>query len=45
MDSAHTELVSRVDGRNHPHKGEKVFLTPEGGIMHLFDVETGERLN
>ena len=45
IDGAHTELVSRVDGRDHPHKGENVFLKPEGGIMHLFDVVTGERLN
>jgi len=44
VDGARTELVSRVDGRNHPHKGEAVFLKPEGGIMHLFDVVTGERL-
>jgi multiple sugar transport system ATP-binding protein len=45
VDGAHAELVSRVDGRDHPHKGETVFLKPEGGIMHLFDVVTGERLN
>ncbi len=45
IDGAHHELVSRVDGRDHPHKGDTVFLTPAGGIMHLFDVETGERLN
>jgi multiple sugar transport system ATP-binding protein len=45
VDGVRTEIVSRVDGRDHPHKGDTVFLTPEGGIMHLFDVETGERLN
>jgi multiple sugar transport system ATP-binding protein len=45
VEGSHTELVSRVDGRDHPHKGENVFLKPEGGIMHLFDVVTGERLN
>jgi multiple sugar transport system ATP-binding protein len=45
VDGAHTEIVCRVDGRDHPHKGDTVLLTPEGGIMHLFDVETGERLN
>ena len=45
IDGARTELVSRVDGRDHPQKGETVFLKPEGGIMHLFDVVTGERLN
>jgi multiple sugar transport system ATP-binding protein len=45
IDGARTELVARVDGRDHAHKGDSVFLKPEGGIMHLFDVETGERLN
>lgn len=45
VDGLKTELVSRVDGRNHPNKGETVFLHPEGGIMHIFDVETGQRLN
>ena len=48
----HTELggvsqdvVSRVAGRTHPKTGDKVTLAPEGGITHLFDVETGLRLN
>ena len=45
IDGRETELVSRVDGREHPNKGETVWLNPEGGIMHVFDVETGERLN
>jgi multiple sugar transport system ATP-binding protein len=45
IDGRETELVSRVDGREHPNKGETVWLNPEGGIMHIFDVETGERLN
>jgi multiple sugar transport system ATP-binding protein len=45
MDGAQVEIVSRVDGRDHPMKGDTVFLKPEGGIMHIFDVETGERLN
>jgi multiple sugar transport system ATP-binding protein len=45
VDGTRIELVSRVDGRDHPHKGETVYLKPEGGIMHLFDAVTGERLN
>jgi multiple sugar transport system ATP-binding protein len=45
IDGRETELVSRVDGREHPNKGETVWLNPEGGIMHVFDVKTGERLN
>ena len=45
LDGAEQEITARVDGRVHPHKGDKVFLKAEGGIVHLFDVETGERLN
>jgi multiple sugar transport system ATP-binding protein len=45
VDGAHLDLVSRVDGRDHPLKGESVFLKPEGGIMHLFDAITGDRLS
>jgi multiple sugar transport system ATP-binding protein len=45
IDGGEFELVSRVDGRDHPSRGETVLLNPEGGIMHIFDVETGERLN
>jgi len=45
LDGGEIELVARVDGRDQPHKGETVYLNPEGGIMHIFDVETGERLN
>jgi len=39
------DVVSRVDGRSHLKTGDKVTLAPEGGITHLFDVETGLRLN
>jgi multiple sugar transport system ATP-binding protein len=45
LDSGEIEMVARVDGRDHPHKAETVFLNPGHGIMHIFDVETGERLN
>jgi multiple sugar transport system ATP-binding protein len=43
--SADAEIVARVDTTNHPKPGAKVFLAPQGGITHLFDVESGERLN
>ena len=39
------DIVCRVDGRTHPNAGESVFLKADGGIVHLFDVESGERLN
>ena len=45
IDGAHAEIVSRVDGRVHPHAGDKVTLKPGTGIIHLFDVESGARLN
>jgi len=39
-----TDIVARVDGRNHPNAGEKVTLSPVPGHVHVFDVETGDRL-
>ncbi|WP_296649010.1 sn-glycerol-3-phosphate ABC transporter ATP-binding protein UgpC [Rhodoluna sp.] len=45
IDGAEADVVARVDGRVHPHAGDKVFLKADGGIVHIFDVETGERLN
>ena len=39
------EIVARVDGRNHPRLGDKVTLAPVHGHMHLFDLESGARLN
>ncbi|MBN9182017.1 MAG: TOBE domain-containing protein, partial [Microbacterium sp.] len=39
-----TDLVARVDGRRHPNAGETVVLAPVVGHVHVFDVETGERL-
>ena len=45
IDGAHAEIVSRVDGRHHPHAGENVTLNIADGIIHLFDVESGLRLN
>ena len=40
-----TDIVARVDGRNHPHSGETVTLAATAGHVHAFDIETGERLN
>lgn len=45
VDSAPQEIVARVDGRNHPMAGDKVYLKVDGGLVHLFDVESGARLN
>ncbi|HQC93905.1 MAG TPA: sugar ABC transporter ATP-binding protein, partial [Microbacteriaceae bacterium] len=40
-----TEVVARVDGRNHPNAGETVSLTARHNHVHTFDIESGERLN
>jgi multiple sugar transport system ATP-binding protein len=40
-----TDLVARVDGRSHPHAGETVTLSAIPGHVHVFDAESGERLN
>ncbi|WP_295014147.1 ABC transporter ATP-binding protein [uncultured Microbacterium sp.] len=45
IDGKRTDIVARVDGRNHPNAGERVTLAPVVGHVHLFDVESGERLN
>jgi multiple sugar transport system ATP-binding protein len=37
-------VVARVDGRKPPEKGETVHFTPKQGHVHLFDTETGLRL-
>ncbi|RZS57327.1 carbohydrate ABC transporter ATP-binding protein (CUT1 family) [Microcella putealis] len=39
------DIVARVDGRVHPHSGETVFITPEPKHVHVFNAESGERLN
>ncbi|MDR2996893.1 MAG: sugar ABC transporter ATP-binding protein, partial [Microbacterium sp.] len=31
--------------RRHPNAGDKVVLAPIPGHVHLFDLESGERLN
>jgi len=38
------DIVARVDGRNHPNAGEKVFILPEPNHVHAFDTVTGLRL-
>ncbi|GAB3849848.1 ABC transporter ATP-binding protein [Nesterenkonia populi] len=38
-------FIVRVDGRRPPAKGETVGIRPHPDYVHLFDVETGLRLN
>jgi len=40
-----TDIVARVDGRNHPNAGETVVLAPVPHHVHAFDIESGERLS
>ena len=44
VDGQHTEVVARVDGHTHPNAGETVYITPKHHHVHLFHVESGERL-
>ena len=44
VDGNRTDIVARVDGRIHPAIGETVYLTPEPSHLHVFNVESGERL-
>ena len=43
--SGEVELVARVDAVNHPKAGTTAIIAPTGGVLHLFDVESGNRLN
>ena len=37
-------IIARVDGRRPPMKGDTVHFTPKAHHVHLFDAETGLRL-
>jgi multiple sugar transport system ATP-binding protein len=39
------KLVARVEARRRPERGEHVSLSPRAGEAHLFDCESGERLD
>ncbi|MCU1546376.1 MAG: sugar transporter ATP-binding protein [Homoserinimonas sp.] len=39
------DVVARVDGRSHPNAGDRVFILPEPHHIHVFDSESGLRLN
>ena len=45
INGTRTDVVARVDGRNHPNAGETVSLTARHNHVHTFDIESGERLN
>ena len=37
-------FIARVDGRNVPPKGSKIYVYPSGEHMHVFNKESGARL-
>ena len=39
-----SQIVARVDGRNHPQAGETVTLVPNPKHLHVFDTATGKRI-
>jgi multiple sugar transport system ATP-binding protein len=45
LNGAKHDVVARVEALSHPNAGVTIHLQPQGGVTHLFDVETGERLN
>ncbi len=38
-------FIARVDGRNVPTKGSKIFVYPKAEHLHVFNKETGARLS
>jgi multiple sugar transport system ATP-binding protein len=44
-DAPEKPFIARVDGRRPPKKGETVYLSPKQGHIHLFDEQTGQRLD
>jgi multiple sugar transport system ATP-binding protein len=45
IDGTDYPVVVRVDGRNHPNRGEKIFVEPVAKHIHVFDTASGERLS
>jgi multiple sugar transport system ATP-binding protein len=40
-----SNIIIRVSGRDHPRKGETMFVTTDPHHVHVFDTDTGERLS
>ncbi|MBW8730622.1 MAG: TOBE domain-containing protein, partial [Terrabacter sp.] len=37
-------FIARVDGRRPPEKGDKIYLKPKSGHVHVFNAESGLRV-
>ncbi|GAA1731995.1 sn-glycerol-3-phosphate ABC transporter ATP-binding protein UgpC [Microbacterium paludicola] len=44
IEGVRTDIVARVDGRNHPNAGETVTLAAVPHHVHVFDIESGQRV-
>ncbi|WP_026551210.1 sn-glycerol-3-phosphate ABC transporter ATP-binding protein UgpC [Arthrobacter sp. H20] len=44
LDGTNHDIVARVDGRRPPMKGDTIYVKPEKGHVHLFDIKDGLRL-
>ena len=44
-DGVEQDIVVRVDPVDHPKAGDKIHLQADPEFVHVFDGETGERLN
>src|SRR5690606_29755684 len=45
VSGSRVDIVARVDARNHADAGDKVYILPEPNHIHVFDSESGLRLN
>ncbi len=40
-----SNIIIRVSGREHPNKGEMMYITTDPRHVHVFDTDTGDRLS
>jgi multiple sugar transport system ATP-binding protein len=45
LDGQEHNVVVRVDPIDHPRAGDKIHLQADASAVHVFDAESGERLN
>jgi multiple sugar transport system ATP-binding protein len=45
LDGSEQNIVVRVDAQDHPKAGDHIHLASDPADVHVFDAETGERLN
>ena len=45
LDGSEQNIVVRVDAQDHPKAGDHIHLGSDPADVHVFDAETGERLN